>query len=526
MLKNRHLKRCSLAEEPNTLQMYVREQSLIASVQLVKKRTTFCAFINGNLLTMKKRIIIILLSMIICLITPVTLLVIGFCSPSQFSATYYAELSDMYDRLCNVKGKKIVIIGSSSVAFGVDSALIERELALASEEYNVVNFGLYGALGTKIMLDLSENEIGEGDVVIFTPEPDLLAMSTYFSAKDMWYAVDEDFSLLKGIKDENRAQMVGGFVNYAVKKYECLSSQPASASGVYAHDSFDERCDLKNYERPYNMMSGGYDANELIELSPSIISEEFIEYVNDYCRKMEGKGAKVYFSFAPVNAKSLLSSDEDIERYCDFILNNFHCPIISNPFHYVMDAEWFYDSNFHLNDAGMTVRTIQLINDIKNCLGISFPTSVEMPQKPEMPNSSVIGNGDNSFIDYFEYELRDGEYVITAMLPSAKELSYVIVPYSYNGKVITAFEADVFADNTALSEIVIQENINFLHDKSFHGCSSLKKLVLKQSDPTRIRVGRQLLSGAETCKIHVPEGAGSAYVSNYFWSHYAENFVI
>ena len=193
---------------------------------------------------MKKRVIAIILSCVIALlIMPITLLVIGFCTPSQFSATYYAELSDMYDRLCNVKSKKIVIIGSSSVVFGVDSALIEKELAVADKDYSVVNFGLYGALGTKIMLDLSENAIMEGDVVIFTPEPDSLAMSTYFSAKDMWYAVDENFSLLKGIKSENYAQMVGGFVNYVVKKYECLSSQPASASGVYAHDEWWIRCE-------------------------------------------------------------------------------------------------------------------------------------------------------------------------------------------------------------------------------------------------------------------------------------------
>ena len=474
---------------------------------------------------MKKRVVI-LLSIIICLIMPVTFLAIGFCTPSQFSATYYAELSDMYDRLCNVQGKKIVIIGASSVAFGVDSALMEKELALAGEDYNVVNFGLYGVLGTKIMLDLSEDEIEEGDIVIFAPEPSSLAMSMYFSAKDMWYAADEDFSLLKAVKSENRAQMVGGFVNYAAKKYECLTSQAASASGVYAHNSFDEHCDLKNYERNYNIMSDGYDANETIELSPSLISGEFIEYVNDYCKKIERKGAKVCFSFAPVNARSVLSSKEDVEKYYDFILNNFYCTIISNPFHYIMDAEWFYDSNFHLNASGMTVRTVQLINDIKNDLGITFPTSVEMPQKPEVPVSSVIGNGDNSFSDYFEYELRDDGYVITAMLPSAKDLSYVVVPYSYNGKLVTAFEANVFVGNTTISEIVIQENINFLYDQSFNGCSSLRKLVLKQNDPTLIRVGRQLLYGVDTCKIYIPEDAGSAYVSNYFWSYYAENFAI
>ena len=476
---------------------------------------------------MKKRIIATILTFLIaCLIMPVTLIIVGFATPSQFNETYFAELGDMYDRLCGIKGKKIVIIGTSSVAFGVDSALIEDQLALAGEEYSVVNFGLYGALGTKIMLDLSENRINEGDIVILAPEPYSLTMTNYFSAENMWYAVDGNTSLLREIKSENRAEMIGAFVNYASKKYSCLTSQPASGSGVYSHSSFDEHCDLKNYARPYNIMSGGYDANDIVELTPSLMSDDFIEYVNEYCKVLNGRGANVYFSFAPVNSKGLVSSDEDVERYYDFISENLNCPIISNPFNYIMDSEWFYDSNFHLNSSGMTVRTVQLINDIKNCLGITFPTSVEMPDKPTAPDISPSGEGNNSFADCFEYELRDDGYVITAISPSAKDMSYVVVPYSYNGKPITAFETDVFAGNINVQEIVIQENITVLYNQSFNGCESLRKLVLQQSDPTLLGVGQDLLYGAESCRIYVPEGALNAYISNYFWSRYAEKFAL
>lgn len=484
------------------------------------------SMINKNNTEKLKRLTIVLPLIIICLIMPIAFLIVGFCTPSQFSATYYAELVDMYDRLCNVKGKKIVIIGSSSVVFGVDSALIEEQLALADEKYNVVNFGLYGVLGTKIMLDLSDDQIGEGDIVILAIEPSSLTMSMHFSAENLWYAVDGNYSMLKGIKEENRAEMAGAFFKYAAKKYECLVSQPASASGIYAHDSFDSRCDLKNYERSYNIMSGGYDINDVVELSPSLMSAEFIEYINDYCKSIEKKGAKAYFTFAPVNGKGLVSTDEDIDRYYEFISENFICPVISNPFNYVMDAEWFYDSNFHLNSAGMTLRTVQLINDIKNCLGISFPTIVEMPEKPEIPDLPSVIEGDNSFSEYFEYELRDDGYVITSMSDSAKQLVNVIVPYSYNGKRVTAFEAGVFAGNISVREIVIQENIAVLYNNSFDGCKSLRKLILKQKDPAKISVGWNLLYGAESCKIYVPDDGASAYISNYFWSHYAENFAI
>lgn len=472
---------------------------------------------------MKKRIVLSIIYLIAAfLIIPSAIIIAGFATPSQFSATYYAVLSDMYCRLKSTKGKKIIIIGTSSVAFGVDSALMESQLSLAGEDYAVVNFGLYGALGTKIMLDLSEKEINEGDVVIFAPEPHPQAMSLYFSATDTWYAADEDYSILKNIKKENVSEMTGGFPAYAAKKFGCLKNGPASGSGIYARKSFDERCDLKNYERLNNILSGGYDANHTVSLNGSVIDKAFIEYVNAYCGRIGKNGAKAYFSFAPVNAAALVSSPDEIESYYEFISENFDCPIISNPFDYIMDKEWFYDSNFHLNSAGMTVRTVMLLNDIKNSMGITAPTEVELPEKPDMPQKLPSADGDNSFVEDFEYEQSGDGYIITALAPSAKQTEYITIPASYNGKPVMAFAADVFAGNKYIREIIVQENITVLYNGSFDGCTQLKKVILKNGNPSSIGVGQKLLCGADLCHIYVPESALGAYVSNYFWSYYAE----
>lgn len=476
---------------------------------------------------MKKRIIIFVIYLLTALLViPSVIAIVGFATPPQFSATYYAVLGDMYTRLKNTDGKKIVIIGTSSVAFGVDSALMESELALAGENYSVVNFGLYGALGTKVMLDLSEKQIKSGDIVIFAPEPHPQAMSLYFSAREMWYAADSDFSLLKALKKENISEMTGEFPSYTANKFGRLKTQPASGSGIYARDSFDGRCDLKNYERAYNIMSGGYDANNIVGFDCTGIDVAFIEYVNGYYDRIKKRGAEMYFSFAPVNQKGLVCSEEEIESYYKFISENFDCGVISDPNKYIMEKEWFYDSNFHLNSAGMTVRTVNLLNDIKNALGITVPTTVEIPEKPSVPEKPSTGDGDNSFADCFEYEPDGSEYIITAMKATAKDKEYITIPFSYNGKPVVAFNTDVFVGNANLREVVIQENINILYNGSFEGCARLNKLILKNGDPSLIGVGQKLLYGADECKIYVSESAFGAYVSNYFWSFYAERLDI
>lgn len=50
------------------------------------------------------------------------------------------------------------------MAFDCDSALMDDFFP----SYEIVNFGMYAGLGTKAVMDLSENYIHEGDIVILS----------------------------------------------------------------------------------------------------------------------------------------------------------------------------------------------------------------------------------------------------------------------------------------------------------------------------------------------------------------------
>ncbi len=115
---------------------------------------------------MKRRVIFIAAAIVLLLIIPGVMVSAGLILQNPYSETYYGELPAMYDRLAGTEGKKVVLIGNSGVAFGVRSDLLEKEL----DGYKVVNFGLYGAIGTKTMLDLSEELINEGGIVSIIPK--------------------------------------------------------------------------------------------------------------------------------------------------------------------------------------------------------------------------------------------------------------------------------------------------------------------------------------------------------------------
>ena len=284
---------------------------------------------------------------------------------------------------------------------------------------------------------------------------------------------------------------------------------------------FDENGDLKNYPRQYNTMNGGFDKNNPLALDISLYAPGFVAYVNGCAGELERRGAKLMYSFPPMNA-SAFSGERDERSFQLAVADLFDCPVISDVADYIMEEGWFYDSNFHLNSAGMTVRTVQLVNDIKNELGNTSKTEIDLPNMPVAPDEDVEGEGDNSCKDCFTYELVDGYYTVTGLTEEGAGRSELVLPYQVNGIYINNFTAEVFAGTTAVQSIYIQGNISVLPDGAFSGCSSLSAVYLAHGDPADISVGYSLFEGAPRMRVYVPEDALGAFTNNYFWGRYAD----
>ena len=117
---------------------------------------------------MKKKVLKIVISVIcfvLAVIIPIASVpVVLAATGAQYAETYYAALSKQYDRLCSVDEPKVIVVGGSSVAFGLDSELFEELYGMPS-----VSFGLYGSFGVKVMMDLSKANIRKGDIIVLAP---------------------------------------------------------------------------------------------------------------------------------------------------------------------------------------------------------------------------------------------------------------------------------------------------------------------------------------------------------------------
>lgn len=463
---------------------------------------------------MKKAILTVVTVLIFLLIAPVTIVLVGFCSPPQFGDTYYGELSRMYDRLTNAEGRKIVLIGNSAVAFGIRSDLLEAEFP----GYTAVNFGLYGALGTKLMLDLSKPNIGDGDIVVIMPEFIGQSLSLYFSAKDTWRAVDGDFSMLGCIAPENVAEMVGCFPGYVGEKFGYMQTGGATADGAYSSAAFGyadgNDAGYMTYERAYNIMAGGYDATVTAEMDVSVIGEGFIDYLNEYNAYVSSRGASVYFGFVPVNELIVTEPDRaDADELYSFLSSELDFGVLGHPSAYFLDHRWFYDNNVHMNSSGMLVFTDLLAEDLKLELGITTPNDIVVPSPPEIP----IGGhetGDNRDAALFVYEKAsgaDGEYIrLTGLTDEGKTRSEIIIPSDYDGIPVREFDASAFFGNTVIGRITLPETVRRIYDGSFEGATRLSSLVFMHDSIAGISAGREFLRGADNCCIYLKKGVSIA----------------
>lgn len=463
---------------------------------------------------MKKKGLIISLSVsmsVVLLAYPLTIGINAFILPSVYGDTFLGEMKEKIKLLKETDGKRIILIGGSSVPFGVKSSLIEENIA----NYKVINFGMYASLGSNVMLDFAKARINQDDIVIFMPEQNVQTLSMYYNGKALWQALDGDFSSFWLLNHDTRQRMYGDLYSFSQEKFKfTFQNKLDLGDTIYQKSSFEKHGDIKEGLANYNIMYDQVDPTMNITFDENF-DENFLSYVNGFASYVRTKGAYMYYRFAPMNQKAI-EDESTLDHYYEVLQDKLELDILGNPHDAILDSEWFYDTNFHLNDAGRIMNTKQLIKDIKLTLDDTSRTEIEDPEKPVIPEDENTKDGDNSDVDCFTYEEKEDYYIITSLLNEKED---IVVPYRYNGKKVIAFSADVFASHKRIKTIRIQDNIRYLYDYSFNGCSALERIYLDNLNPSSINVSGNLLDGCNA-DIYVPKEAYSKYVQSYVFGAY------
>ena len=468
---------------------------------------------------MRKRILSASLCLIALLSVPLTLILFVFALPPQYTETFLGGFSDKLAALQSAPGRRIILAGGSGTVFAVRSDLLEQELP----GYRVVNLGMYAGLGSTVPLDAAADELRPGDVVVFLPEQSEQTLTAYFGSEFMWQAADGHWSLLRAVRREHWPAMLGQFPYFAAQKAAYFfQRQPPKGEGVYIRSALNAWGDLESPLREANRMPGGHDANVDVTFSADLPSAEFLSYVNDYADMCAAKGATFYFGFCPMNAAAIPDSvdSEALAAYEQRLADQLDCPVIGSVKDSILDAVWFYDTNFHLNSAGAIVFTARLTQQLQRALGLPEQFSFPLPEKPAA-YAAGDETGNDTDADCFCYRETAEGLIITGLTEEGASRSQLTLPTHADGKPVAGFDTAVFAGNTTIETITLQANLRSIGNGSFEGCSRLERIILSDVSPSECTVGAELLRGTHAV-IEVDAALLAVYQTNYFWAVHAD----
>ena len=141
-----------------------------------------------------------------------------------FHSGYQSLVQDQYRILKNTNDPKIVVVGGSSLAFGLNQQMIEEATG-----YEVVNLGLHAGLGLWFPTEMAKTNINEGDIVLVGYEYLWIYGFDAYDQSLIMSGIDDNIEMYRIIPLDKWPEFLGNIFEYAEIKntYE-------DATGIYS----------------------------------------------------------------------------------------------------------------------------------------------------------------------------------------------------------------------------------------------------------------------------------------------------
>ncbi|MHB1151272.1 MAG: hypothetical protein ACYCWE_07600 [Eubacteriales bacterium] len=253
---------------------------------------------------------------------------------------------------------QIVLMGGSSVSFGIDSSKIAEAF-----DMDVVNMGLHAGLDIYFMLNSIRDEVKTDDIVLLLLEFNCYTNPSLYSEDTVYRYVKYYPRMLKYVDAKYFGLKVLSELPSAIRQgMNNLLSGNIIYNGVYDRWGFNEYGDLtSHWEFP------GNDASQFGShlYGGETVSDEKLAFLDEFARYVtEERGVKaVYVSFPPVPRGQINLEALDMIMYALSQYDSY--TVISNPYDYIFAKDLFYDTYYHLCGEGAQHRSEKLVNDLK-----------------------------------------------------------------------------------------------------------------------------------------------------------------
>ncbi len=290
-------------------------------------------------------------------------------APRLQKENYNVRFADNIDLLIlNQDRKKMVFFSGCSMCYGFDS----RMAAEAFEDYVIVDAGLNGEFDALFQVQCMMPYLSDGDVFVHAPEQKNAHQFFVFRMVDsrVYCMAEGNYDLLALADFSNNAHMMEAYTAYATfrqRSDECTYADYNPMFNNYGDYVVARPYDESTETRRDIFYSEGWG------FDVQLLTEENIANLLNVYDQLQQRGVSVFFSWAPMNEgekgnEELRASGALFQEKLRELLDPYHIPVISEVTDYIYPGRYFYDTDYHLNDLGVTFRTEQLIADIKCAL--------------------------------------------------------------------------------------------------------------------------------------------------------------
>lgn len=272
---------------------------------------------------------------------------------------YIAATREKHERLAAIPPPRIIFVGGSSLAFGLDSVAVDR----AFPDRGVVNLGLHAGLGLPFILREAEVVARPGDTLVVS-----LAYEFYYQDLE----TDVLFQLLvqrpasleyvgSDLRDvgDNLLPFLGGVVRAGIGQSWSLA---APNQEPYDRANFNEYGDMTGHRslEPRRPLVGSITVNA----SRSAMAEP-IARLNAFAERMAARGVTVVRTYPPIPMSQFAPQRDAFEQLDARLDAELAISSLDRPGETVLDDSQFFDTIYHLNQAATEMRTQQLIESLR-----------------------------------------------------------------------------------------------------------------------------------------------------------------
>lgn len=303
---------------------------------------------------------------LVLLAVAATTLAIVFLVPD---GSDYARASGLkHQRLASLPSPKIVLIGGSNLAYGIDSAILEQETKCP-----VVNMGMNGYLGARLMLAEATPFLKKSDIVVISLEYQNFFNSIDGNNTDQLMLAKANPEVWSYLSPQQQWRAIVGLPLVAQQKLFRLIRSAMSFNDGSNFDMSEQIETFAGFNKYGDLTSHlalewPYDDTDRFELSKRTPDPDIVPLLQSFTAKMSERGVKTIYSYSPLKRDFYQAHEKAIDALHARMTAGGAVTVPQPPTTFVYDSPLFFDSIYHLNVKGRPLRSKQLAADIRNAV--------------------------------------------------------------------------------------------------------------------------------------------------------------